>query len=109
MPYRNPMGQVYDVGEFEKIMDEALDTADWSGFEARAAQSRAQGKLRGLGIAFALSAAVVVAWYGRGWAAALTATLPGGGEALGWCVVAGLCLLANWGMAALRQRWWVAG
>lgn len=51
MPYRNPMGQVYDVGEFEKIMDEGLDLADWSGFEARAAQSRAQGKLRGLGIA----------------------------------------------------------
>lgn len=51
MPYRNPMGQVYDVGEFEKIMDEALDVADWSGFEARAAVSRAHGKLRGLGIA----------------------------------------------------------
>jgi carbon-monoxide dehydrogenase large subunit len=51
MPYRNPMGQVYDVGAFEKIMDEGLDLADWSGFEARAAQSRAQGKLRGLGIA----------------------------------------------------------
>lgn len=51
MPYRNPMGQVYDVGEFEKIMDEGLDLADWGGFEARAAQSRARGKLRGLGIA----------------------------------------------------------
>lgn len=51
MPYTNPMGQVYDVGEFEKIMDEALTLADWSGFEKRAAQSRAQGKLRGLGIA----------------------------------------------------------
>jgi carbon-monoxide dehydrogenase large subunit len=51
MPYQNPMGQVYDVGEFEKIMDEGLDLADWSGFEARAAQSKAQGKLRGLGIA----------------------------------------------------------
>src|SRR5690606_18209773 len=51
MPYRNPMGQVYDTGEFEKILDEALDLADWSGFEARAAQSRAAGKLRGLGIA----------------------------------------------------------
>jgi carbon-monoxide dehydrogenase large subunit len=51
MPYTNPMGQVYDVGEFEKIMDEALVLADWSGFEKRAAQSRAQGKLRGLGIA----------------------------------------------------------
>ena len=51
MPYQNPMGQVYDVGEFEKIMDEGLDHADWSGFEARAAASKARGKLRGLGIA----------------------------------------------------------
>jgi carbon-monoxide dehydrogenase large subunit len=51
MPYRNAMGQVYDVGQFEKIMDEGLDLADWSGFEARHAQSKAQGKLRGLGIA----------------------------------------------------------
>jgi len=50
MPYRNAMGQVYDVGEFEKIMDEGLDLADWSGFERRAAQSKAHGKLRGLGI-----------------------------------------------------------
>jgi carbon-monoxide dehydrogenase large subunit len=51
MPYKNPMGQVYDVGEFEKIMEEGLDLADWSGFEKRAAQSKAAGKLRGLGIA----------------------------------------------------------
>jgi carbon-monoxide dehydrogenase large subunit len=51
MPYKNPMGQVYDVGEFEKIMDEGLALADWSGFEKRAAQSKAAGKLRGLGIA----------------------------------------------------------
>jgi aerobic carbon-monoxide dehydrogenase large subunit len=51
MPYRNPMGQVYDVGEFEKMMNQALVQADWKGFDARAAQSRAAGKLRGLGIA----------------------------------------------------------
>jgi carbon-monoxide dehydrogenase large subunit len=50
MPYRNAMGQVYDVGEFEKIMDEGLDLADWSGFEKRYAQSKTHGKLRGLGI-----------------------------------------------------------
>jgi aerobic carbon-monoxide dehydrogenase large subunit len=50
MPYKNAMGQVYDVGEFEKIMDEGLDLADWSGFEQRCAQSKANGKLRGLGI-----------------------------------------------------------
>ncbi|MBA2675772.1 molybdopterin cofactor-binding domain-containing protein, partial [Ramlibacter sp.] len=51
MPYRNPMGQVYDSGEFERIMDSGLALADWNGFEARAAGSRARGKLRGLGIA----------------------------------------------------------
>src|SRR6478609_1817339 len=51
MPYKNPMGQVYDVGEFEKIMDAGLALADWSGFEKRAAQSKAAGKVRGLGIA----------------------------------------------------------
>ena len=51
MPYKNPMGQTYDVGEFEKIMDQGLAQADWSGFEARAAASKARGKLRGLGIA----------------------------------------------------------
>ncbi|MBC5782535.1 xanthine dehydrogenase family protein molybdopterin-binding subunit [Ramlibacter sp. USB13] len=50
MPYTNPLGQVYDVGAFEKIMDEGLDLADWSGFEGRYAQSKANGKLRGLGI-----------------------------------------------------------
>jgi carbon-monoxide dehydrogenase large subunit len=51
MPYRNPMGQTYDVGRFEHVMDQALAQADWNGFEARRAQSRARGKLRGLGIA----------------------------------------------------------
>jgi carbon-monoxide dehydrogenase large subunit len=50
MPYTNAMGQVYDVGRFEMVMEEGLDLADWSGFEARAAESRARGKLRGLGI-----------------------------------------------------------
>lgn len=51
MPYANPMGHTYDVGAFEQIMDEGLALADWSGFEARAAQSMARGKLRGQGIA----------------------------------------------------------
>jgi aerobic carbon-monoxide dehydrogenase large subunit len=51
MPYQNPMGQVYDVGRFEHVMDQGLAQADWAGFEARHAQSAARGKLRGLGIA----------------------------------------------------------
>ena len=51
MPYKNAMGQTYDTGQFEKVMDQGLALADWAGFEARAAQSKARGLLRGLGIA----------------------------------------------------------
>ncbi len=51
MPYTNPMGQTYDVGRFERVMDQALQLADWSGFEQRAIQSSARGLWRGLGIA----------------------------------------------------------
>lgn len=51
MPYKNPMGQVYDTGKFESVMDQALVLADWKGFEARAAESALRGQLRGLGIA----------------------------------------------------------
>jgi carbon-monoxide dehydrogenase large subunit len=51
MPYRNPMGRTYDSGQFEHVMDLALARADWNGFEARAAESRRRGRLRGRGIA----------------------------------------------------------
>ncbi|MFD0668249.1 xanthine dehydrogenase family protein molybdopterin-binding subunit [Ramlibacter sp. MAHUQ-53] len=50
MPYKNPMGQTYDVGRFEHVMDQGLAQADWAGFEARAAASRARGLWRGLGL-----------------------------------------------------------
>jgi carbon-monoxide dehydrogenase large subunit len=51
MPYKIAMGQVYDTGAFESIMDQGLALADWSGFDARAAASAKEGKQRGLGIA----------------------------------------------------------
>lgn len=50
-PYKNPMGQVYDVGAFEQVMDGGLALADWAGFEARAQASAKQGLWRGLGVA----------------------------------------------------------
>ncbi len=50
MPYRNAMAQTYDSGQFAKVMDEAIELADWHGFDARAAESRARGKLRGRGL-----------------------------------------------------------
>lgn len=51
MPYTNAMAQVYDVGAFEKILDQGLALAEWGGFEARRAASKARGRLRGRGIA----------------------------------------------------------
>ncbi len=51
MPYTNPMGQVYDTGKFEHVMDRGLALAEWNTFDARAAQSRQHGKVRGLGLA----------------------------------------------------------
>jgi len=51
MPYRNGMDQTYDSGEFEKMLDQGLALADWNGFAARRNASKAQGKLRGRGIA----------------------------------------------------------
>ena len=50
MPYRNALGQTYDSGRFEQILDQGLALADWQGFEARRAASRARGRLRGRGI-----------------------------------------------------------
>jgi len=51
MPYTNAMAQVYDSGDFRKILDQGLVLADWAGFEARRAASQAKGLLRGRGIA----------------------------------------------------------
>ncbi len=51
MPYKNPMGQTYDSGRFEQIMDQGLALADWSGYAARREASRQHGKLRGRGLA----------------------------------------------------------
>lgn len=51
MPYTNPMGQVYDSGRFESILQQGLALADWEGYGARRAASTARGKLRGRGIA----------------------------------------------------------
>ncbi|MEP7299254.1 MAG: xanthine dehydrogenase family protein molybdopterin-binding subunit, partial [Burkholderiales bacterium] len=51
MPYTNAMGQVYDTGRFEQILDQGLLLADWNGFAARRAASSQRGKLRGRGLA----------------------------------------------------------
>ena len=49
MPFKTSVTFTYDCGEFEKNMDLALDAADKRGFEARRAEARKNGKLRGFG------------------------------------------------------------
>ncbi|MGH7069160.1 MAG: xanthine dehydrogenase family protein molybdopterin-binding subunit, partial [Acetobacteraceae bacterium] len=50
MPYRTALTFVYDCGEFEDNMKMAAGLADLEGFQARCAEARKAGKLRGIGI-----------------------------------------------------------
>ena len=56
MPHETPVGKTYDSGDFKIVLDAALTKMDYSGFEARRASSAAQGKRRGLGLAYYLEA-----------------------------------------------------
>ena len=51
IPYRSPTGKLYDSGEFESIMNHALELSDWNAFERRAREDKKKGLVRGLGIA----------------------------------------------------------
>jgi aerobic carbon-monoxide dehydrogenase large subunit len=51
MPYRTPVGTVYDSGDFPDLFEAALDHADVAHFKARAEAAAAAGKRRGLGVA----------------------------------------------------------
>jgi carbon-monoxide dehydrogenase large subunit len=51
IPYTSPTKLMFDSGEFEKIMDAAMEKADWNGFKARRKESGRRGKLRGIGMA----------------------------------------------------------
>ncbi|MBV8031551.1 MAG: xanthine dehydrogenase family protein molybdopterin-binding subunit [Betaproteobacteria bacterium] len=51
MPYKFAGGFEYDCGDFEAVMNRALERSDWKGFEARRADSRRRGRLRGRGLA----------------------------------------------------------
>ncbi len=57
MPYKAPLGPIYDCGEFAKNMEIALEASDFKGFSARQAASRAEGKLRGIALVNAIEQA----------------------------------------------------
>src|SRR4030095_4405048 len=51
LPYRNPLGLLYDSGDYAASQDRAVALADWAGFEARRGGARGRGGDRGIGLA----------------------------------------------------------
>jgi aerobic carbon-monoxide dehydrogenase large subunit len=49
-PYDNGLGWTYDSGEYELTLNRALAIIDYNAIEARRAEARQRGKLRGIGI-----------------------------------------------------------
>ena len=55
-PYQTPVALLYDSGEYARTLDKALAAADVDGFEARRAESEANGMKRGIGFALPIEA-----------------------------------------------------
>ena len=51
MPYKTPIGPVYDCGNFPKMLQRLLDVADYTGFAKRQAAAARKRKPRGFGLA----------------------------------------------------------
>ncbi|HET6183578.1 MAG TPA: xanthine dehydrogenase family protein molybdopterin-binding subunit [Acetobacteraceae bacterium] len=56
MPHDTPVGKSYDSGDFRRVLDEAMQRADYAGFAARRAEARRRGKRRGFGFSYYLEA-----------------------------------------------------
>lgn len=50
MPVKTALGNVYDSGEFEAVLDEALALSGYRDFAARRVAARERGRLRGIGV-----------------------------------------------------------
>jgi aerobic carbon-monoxide dehydrogenase large subunit len=50
MPYKTAVGTTYDSGDFEPILDKALELADYDGFKKRKREAERRGKYRGIGV-----------------------------------------------------------
>ena len=50
-PYTNPMGMVYDSGDYHSVLERVLKLAAYEKLRQEQAQARAQGRLVGIGIA----------------------------------------------------------
>tara|TARA_R110000737_G_scaffold178560_2_gene202923 strand:+ start:986 stop:3352 length:2367 start_codon:yes stop_codon:yes gene_type:complete len=55
-PYATPVAVEYDTGDYEATLDKGLELSDYAGFATRLAESKANGKLRGIGLAHYIEA-----------------------------------------------------
>jgi carbon-monoxide dehydrogenase large subunit len=53
-PLKTPTNSSYDSADPARLLDTALKSSDWDGFEARREAARKEGKLRGIGLALFL-------------------------------------------------------
>ncbi len=49
-PYQTPVALQYDSGNYQATLEAALNGSGYNGFEARRAEAKARGKLRGIGV-----------------------------------------------------------
>ena len=61
MPYTSPIGEIYDSGDFEKVLDKAIELSEWNDFESRKENSQNKGRIRGRGIS------CYIEWTGAIW------------------------------------------
>ena len=50
IPYKAASGATYDSGDFPAILKQAIEAADWKGFNKRKRESKKRGLLRGIGV-----------------------------------------------------------
>jgi carbon-monoxide dehydrogenase large subunit len=55
-PYQTPVALQYDSGDYFSTLEQAQSSAGWAGFEARRAEAKKRGKLRGIGVSTYLEA-----------------------------------------------------
>lgn len=59
LPFKTGLTYTYDTGEFERVMDLALDKASYSGLPSRRAEASRRGKILGCGLAAVIERATL--------------------------------------------------
>lgn len=52
MPYKTAAGELYDSGEFARVMDACMAKADWKGVAQRREEAARAGRFRGIGMCY---------------------------------------------------------